>query len=158
MGMNSPAETTGQLPGGAAGAERSFFPPMWARDGRARRKVVALHLPAAPQLVPTASPGDGAAAPAQRGQRPSGPELLAEDAVLKRLLENAPDPQPSAVKPERDAVGLALGMVARLVVAGCGVAVVILLLLGIIPSPLQLASPAPSDTAPSPTSDVAPVA
>ena len=40
MGMNSPAETTGQLPGGAAEGERSFFPPMWARDGRARRKVV----------------------------------------------------------------------------------------------------------------------
>jgi hypothetical protein len=158
MGMNSPAETSGQLPREAADGEPSPFAPKRARDGRPQEKIVSLQLPAAPQLVPTASAGDGAAAPAQRGQRPSGPELLAEDAVFKRLLQNAPDPQPPAVKPERDAVGLALGMVARIVVAGCGVAAVILLLLGIIPSPLRPAPSATSDAAPSPTSDVTPVA
>src|ERR1043166_5124215 len=98
MGMNSPAETSGELPSDAADGE-PFFAPKWARDGRALRKVVALHLPAAPQLVP----GDGVAAPAQRGQRLSGPELLAEDAVLKKLLQKVPDAQPAAVKPERDA-------------------------------------------------------
>ena len=98
-----------------------------------------LHLPTAPQLVPGAAPSDDAAAPAARGPRPSGPELLAEDAVLKRLLQrHTPDPQPLNVKPVRDPVGLALGMVARLVVAGCGAAAVIMLLLGIIPSPLRL--------------------
>jgi hypothetical protein len=154
MGVNSPTETSGELPCDAADGEPSAFAPTWARDGRAQHKVVSLHLPAAPQLVPNASPGDGAAAAAPRGQRPSGPDLLAEDAVFKRLLQNAPDSQPSAVKPERDAVGLALGMVARLVVAGCGVAVVILLLLGIIPSPLRLAPSPASDGPPSATNDV----
>jgi hypothetical protein len=148
MGMNGSAETSGELPRVADGALLPFA-PKWARGWRAQRNVVVpLHLPAAPQLVPTASAADGAAAPAPRGARPSGPELLAEDAVLKRLLQNAPDPQSPAVKPERDPVGIALGMVARLVVAGCGVAVVILLLLGIIPSPLRLALPATSDVMP----------
>ena len=47
-----------------------------------------------------------------------------------------------------DPVGLALGMVARLVVAGCGAAVVIMLLLGVIPSPLRLASVTTADVAP----------
>src|SRR5690349_17154818 len=119
MGMNRPAETSGQL--ARAAAELSAFAPRWARDGRALRKVVPLQLPAAPQLVPNGAPADDAAAPAPRGQRPSGPELLAEDAVLKRLLQNAPEQQSDAVKPVRDPVGMALGMVARLVVAGCGV-------------------------------------
>ena len=108
-----------------------------------------LHLPAAPQLVPGAAPPDDAAAPAARGPRPSGPELLAEDAVLKRLLQrHTPDPQPLNVKPVRDPVGLALGMVARLVVAGCGAAAVVMLLLGIIPSPLRLGPAAESEVTP----------
>jgi hypothetical protein len=150
MGMNGQAETSGQATHVAAEGEASPFAPKWARDGRAQPKVVPLHLPAAPQIVPGAAPVDGESS-APRTPFPSGPELLAEDAVLKKLLQKqAPEPQASAVKPERDAVGLALGMVARLVVAGCGVAVVILLLLGIIPSPLRLA--------PVTTSDVTPVA
>src|SRR5262249_12945805 len=148
MGMNRPAEGSGQLPRAAAHGEASPVAPGWARDGRAQRKVVPLHLPTAPQIVPTASPSDGAASLAPRAQRPSGPELLAEDAVLKGLWQNASDSQPVAVKPVRDPVGLALGMVARLVVAGCGVAVVIMLLLGIIPSPLRLAPFATSDVTP----------
>ena len=146
MGMNRSAEASDEFARVAADGESSPFVPKWARDGRAHRKIVPLHLPAAPQLVPSAL--ESAAASAPRGQRPSGPELLAEDAVLKRLLQNASDPQPTAVKPVRDPVGIALGMVARLVVAGCGVAVVILLLLGIIPSPLRLAPAATSDVAP----------
>jgi hypothetical protein len=150
MGMNGPAETSGQLARAVAEGGLSAFAPRWARDGRTLRKVVPLHLPSAPQLVPNVAPADGAAAPAARGQRPSGPELLAEDAVLKRLLQNAPEQQPDAVKPVRDPVGMALGMVARLVVAGCGVAAIIMLVLGIIPSPLR--------PAPAATSDVTPVA
>jgi hypothetical protein len=159
MALNGPAETSGQPPRAAADGEPSPFAPKWVRDGGAQRKVVPLHLPAAPQLVPGASPVDGAATPASRGPRPTGPELLAEDAVLKKLLQKqAADPQPLAVKPERDPVGLALGMVARLVVAGCGAAVVIMLLLGIIPSPLRLAPVATTDVTPVATTDVAPVA
>jgi hypothetical protein len=148
MGMNRPAETSGQLARDAMDGEPSAFAPRWARDGRAQHKVVPLHLPAAPQLVPAVAPVEGTAAPAPRSQRPSGPELLAEDAVLKRLLQNAPDPQPAAVKPVRDPVGMALGMVARLVVAGCGIAAVTMLVLGIIPSPLRLAPAATTDAAP----------
>ncbi len=145
MGMNGSAETSGQPPRSVADGEPSPYAPKWVRDGLAQRKVVPLHLPAAPQLVP----GDGAAAP--RGPRPSGPELLAEDAVLKRLLQNAPDPRPPAVKPVRDPVGMALGMVARLVVAGCGAAAIVILLLGIIPSPLRVAPDAASDVTPAAT-------
>lgn len=147
MGMNGPAEASGEPSRVAADDEHSPFAPKWARDGFAQRKVVPLHLPAAPQLVPGESAVDGAGAAAPRGARPTGPELLAEDAVLKRLLQNAPDPQPPSVSPVPDAVGIALGMVARLVVAGCGVAAVIMLLLGIIPSPLRLGPFAPSDAA-----------
>lgn len=149
MGMNGPAENSGQSPRVAGNGAASPFAPKWARDGRAQRNIVPLHLPAAPQLVPGASPTDGAAATAPRSARLSGPELLAEDAVLKRLLQKqTAEPQPPAVKPERDPVGLALGMVARLVVAGCGVAVVIMLLLGIIPSPLPLGPVTTSEVAP----------
>jgi hypothetical protein len=149
MSVNGPAEFSGQPPHSAADGEPSPFAPKWARDPSAERKVVPLHLPAAPQLVPGAAPSDDAAPPAARGPRPSGPELLAEDAVLKRLLQrHTPDPQPLNVKPVRDPVGLALGMVARLVVAGCGAAAVIMLLLGIIPSPLRPGPAAESEATP----------
>jgi len=156
MTINGPADASGQRAHSAADGEWSAFAPPWVRDGGAQRKVVPLHLPAAPQLVgaapqlvPAATPVESDALPAPRGPRPSGPELLAEDAVLKRLLQrNAADPQSADVKPLRDPVGLALGMVARLVVAGCGAAAVVMLLLGIIPSPLRLAPAAERDVAP----------
>lgn len=155
MSVNGPAESSGPRPHSAADGEASPFAPKWAR---AQRKVVPLNLPAAPQLVPGAAPEDAAPPPA-RGPRPSGPELLAEDAVLKRLLQrHTPDPQPLNVKPVRDPVGLALGMVARLVVAGCGTAAVTMLLLGIIPSPLRLGPATESEATPvavSTTADMA---
>ena len=143
---NGPAQAATEPLRAAADGEASPFAPKWAREGSALRKVVALHLPAAPQLVPASAPAEDAAPPTARGPRLSGPELLAEDEVLKKLLEKqAAESQPLAVKPVRDPVGLALGMVARLTVAGCGVAVVVLLLLGIIPSPLRSG---PSEVAP----------
>ncbi len=149
MSVNGPAESSGQPLHSAADGEPSPFAPKRARDAHVQRKVVPLHLPAAPQLVPGATPTDDAAAPVARGPRPSGPELLAEDAVLKRLLQrHTPDPQPLDVKPVRDPVGSALGMVARLVVAGCAAAAVIMLLLGIIPSPLRMWPAAESEVTP----------
>jgi hypothetical protein len=150
MSVNGPAESSGQAPHCAANGEPSPFVPKRVRDAYVERKVVPLHLPAAPQLVPNSEPSEDAA-PAARGPRISGPELLAEDAVLKRLLQKqTPEPQPSSVKPESDAVGLALGMVARVVVAGCAAAAVIMLMLGIIPSPFR--------PGPAVVSEVAPVA
>jgi hypothetical protein len=149
MSVNGPAESSGQPLHSAADGEASPFAPNWAHAASAERKVVPLHLPATPQLVPGAAPLDDAPPPAARNPRPSGPELLAEDAVLKRLLQrHTPDPQPLNVKPVRDPVGLALGMVARLVVAGCGAAAVVMLLLGIIPSPLRLGPAAESEVTP----------
>ena len=149
MSVNGPAESSDQAPHSAADGEPSPFAPKRVRDAYVERKVVPLHLPAAPQLVPNAAPSDDDAAPAARGPRVSGPELLAEDAVLKRLLQKqAPEPQPSSVKPESDAVGLALGMVARVVVAGCAAAAIILLMLGIIPSPLRPGPAAQSEVTP----------
>jgi hypothetical protein len=162
MSVNGSAESSAQPTYCAADGEPSSLAPTRARDAGVERKVVSLHLPAAPQLVPSAAPSDDAAAPVARHPRPSGPELLAEDAVLKRLLQKqASDPQPLSVKPERDPVGLALGMVARVVVAGCGAAAVVMLLLGIIPSPLRLGPVAESEVAPSATvamrGDAAPI-
>jgi hypothetical protein len=148
---NGPAETSGHSPRTTAGGEPSPYAPKWVRDGRAsQRKVVPLHLPAAPQLVPGASPVEAAAAAqAPRIPHPSGPELLAEDAVLKKLLQrHSPDPHPAKVQPVRDPVGLALGMVARLIVAGCAAAAMVMLLLGVIPLPFRLGALMGSDVAP----------
>jgi hypothetical protein len=126
-----------------AGHESSPYAPKSRRDGQVR-KVVPLHLPSAPQLVPVDS---GAPVAAAKGRRPTGPELLAEDVVLKRLLQrHSPDPQPLAVPPTRDPVGFALGMVARLMVAGCAAAGVILIVLGVIPLPHKLLSAATDET------------
>jgi hypothetical protein len=140
---NEPAETSSQPPDGA---DASACAPKWARDSHAvPRRVVPLRLPAAPQLVPAAAPVPAPARAAAR--RPTGPELLAEDEVLKRLLQrHSPDPQPIAVKPARDAVGFALGMIARLIVAGCAAAVAALLLFGVVPLPFRLGTSVASET------------
>jgi len=148
-----PAATSNEQPD--AGSERSAYAPKRARDaygtsqGPARgspvgssqgpftgavRKIVPLRKTTAPQLAPYDAP----ATVYPPGRRPTGPELLAEDEVLKRLLQrHAPDPQPLVARPTRDPVGSALGMVARLIVAGCAAAVVALLLLGVIPLPVR---------------------
>jgi hypothetical protein len=132
-----------------AGGEPSAYAPRWARDVHrtahggaygaapgAAHKVVSLRTAAAPQLAPHDAP----AAVYPPGRRPTGPELLAEDEVLKRLLQrHTPDPQPLVARPTRDPVGSALGMVARLIVAGCAAAVVVLLLVGVIPLPVRFA-------------------
>jgi hypothetical protein len=127
--------------------EPSSFAPRWTADGAARpRKVVPLRIPSAPQLV--AGTPDPAAKPApvapatSAASRISGPELLAQDVVLKRLLDSAPpDPQPPVVQPVRDPVGLALGMVARLIVAGSAAAGVAMLLFGVVPLPFRIGTP-----------------
>jgi hypothetical protein len=106
--------------------------------------VVPLRAAPAPQRAPVDPPAT--AYPA--GRRPTGPELLAEDEVLKRLLQrHAPDPQPLVARPTRDPVVFALGMVARLIVAGCAAAIAALLLLGIIPLPIRLGSAVMNETA-----------
>jgi hypothetical protein len=158
---NGPVQTSGQPARSAPGGETSPFAPKWVRDGRAQRDVVPLHASATPQLVPASAVDSPATPAAPRGPRPSGPELLAEDAVFKRLLQrHAPEPQPLAVKPEGDPLGHALGMVARLMVAGCAAAAVIVLSVGIIPLPFRFGpfmatEVTPADTSP-PTSETTP--
>lgn len=129
-------------------AEPMSFAPQWAHARP--RKVVPLRIPSAPQLVPAP---DAAHAPstsatptpvtsASAAPRLSGPELLAQDEVLKRLLDSAPpDPQPPVVQPVRDPVGLALGMVARLMVAASAAAGVAMLLFGVVPLPFRVGPP-----------------
>jgi len=139
----------GAAPGGSDGASPGA-------SQRPVRKVVPLRMPVVPQLAPLDAPAPAPAQPASR--RPTGPELLAEDEVLKRLLQrDAGDPQPLVARPTRDPVGFALGMVARLIVAGCAAAVAGLLLLGIIPLPFRLAPPVSNETAPANTTVVAAV-
>ncbi len=99
------------------------------------RRAVALRPPLAPIL------GHSATLPlAGPGSRMLVPELLAEDALLDPLLTTA-HPQSLSVQPLRDPVGLALGVVARLIVAGCAAATVAMLLVGTMPAPFR---PAPA--------------
>ena len=148
---NGPAETAHRAPSAEGGGPAAYAPKRLRNEERTPRKVVPLRLPAAPQLVPSDAPAP-AAAPVRR---PTGPELLAEDEVLKRLLaRHAPDPAPLAVKPTRDPLGLALGMVARLIVFGCAVAVVALVVTGVIPLPARVAELNASE----PAAPAAPVA
>jgi hypothetical protein len=148
---NGPAETAHRAPRAEGGGPAAYAPKRLRNEEWTPRKVVPLRLPAAPQLVPADAPAP-AAAPVRR---PTGPELLAEDEVLKRLLaRHSPDPAPLAVKPTRDPVGLALGMVARLIVFGCAVAVVALVVTGVIPLPARVAESNASE----PAAPAAPVA
>jgi hypothetical protein len=136
--------------------EPSPYAPKWVREGHANPgKVVALRLTAAPQLSP--APGEPPAA-----SFPRNLDLPDDDAVLRRLMQrHSPDPQPAAVQAAGDPVGLALGMVARLMVAGCAAAAVAMLLIGVIPFPVSLGTVVPGETAtpaptkPSPSTDAA---
>src|SRR6185312_15459111 len=113
---------------------RDDFLPATLTFTGAVRKIVPLRKTTAPQLAPHDAP----ATVYPPGRRPTGPELLAEDEVLKRLLQrHPPDPQPLVARPTRDPVGSALGMVARLIVAGSAAGAVALLLIGVIPLPVR---------------------
>jgi len=120
-----PAETAAPARSAHDGTP-SPFAPKWARTGSARpRKIIPLRPPAVPQLAAAPSPAGGPAG------RVSGPDLLAQDAVFRQLLSAAPDPL--AAQPVRDPVGLALGVIARLIVAACAAAAVTMLLVGALP-------------------------
>lgn len=148
---NRPAGYPAESPRSDHDAELMPFAPQWAHARP--RKVVPLRIPSAPQLVPATPAPDAASAPAtsatpapvtstSAAPRLSGPELLARDEVLKRLLDSAPpDPQPLGVQPVRDPVGLALGMVARLMVAASAAAGVAMLLFGVVPLPFRVGPP-----------------
>jgi hypothetical protein len=122
--------------------EPSPYAPKWVREGHANPgKVVALRLTAAPQLSP--APGEPPAA-----SFPRNLDLPDDDAVLRRLMQrHSPDPQPAAVQAAGDPVGLALGMVARLMVAGCAAAAIAMLLIGVIPFPVSLGTVVPGEIA-----------
>jgi hypothetical protein len=143
---NVPAEARGDpwLP--APEDEPSLYAPKWVRESHGHPgKVVTLRLPAAPQI--TSVPGAPPAASSPRNL-----DLPDDDAVLRRLMQrHAPDPEPAAVQAAGDPVGLALGMVTRLIVAGCAAAAVAMLLIGAIPLPFGLGTAAVSEvTAPAP--------
>ena len=122
--------------------EPSPYAPKWVREGHAHPgKVVTLRLATAPHL--TLAPGTPPAASSPRNL-----DLPDDDVVLRRLMQrHSPDPQPAAVQAARDPVGLALGMVARLMVAGCAAAAVAMLLIGVIPFPVSLGTVVPSEIA-----------
>ncbi|HUI96356.1 MAG TPA: hypothetical protein VLX44_11425 [Xanthobacteraceae bacterium] len=123
------AETPAQPARSAHDGTPSRLVPKWARAGGARpRKIIPLRLSAAPQVAA----GPSSALPAAAA-RVSGPDLLAQDAVFRQLLSAKSDPV--AVQPVRDPVGLALGVVARLMVAACAAAALTMLLVGALPLP-----------------------
>jgi hypothetical protein len=126
----------------ASESEPSPYAPKWVREGHANPgKVVTLRSSAAPQL----SPVPGALPPASF---PRNLDLPDDDAVLRRLMQrHSPDPQPAAVQAAGDPVGVALGMVARLIVAGCAAAAVAMLLIGVIPFPVSLGTAVPGEIA-----------
>src|SRR5262249_8282944 len=115
--------------------------PNGARAGSARpRKIIPLRQSPAPPIVPTqGAPG---------GSRLSGPDLLAQDAAFRQLLSARSDPLTG--QPRRDPVGLALGVVARLMVGACAAAGVAMLLLGALPLPSRMTAPTKSEFAPQP--------
>jgi hypothetical protein len=102
--------------------------PKWVPAARPR-KVIPLRLSAAPQTAAGPTP----ALPGGPTARLSGPDLLAQDAVFRQLLSAKSDP--ATAQPMRDPVGLALGVVARLMVAACAAAAVTMLLVGALPLP-----------------------
>jgi hypothetical protein len=106
--------------------------PTWLRDGARARRVMPLRTP--PQPASSALPAGPASG------RSHGADMAAhEGAAVKRLLQrSAPDATPPAVVPTRDPVALALGMVARLIVAGSAAAAVAMLLFGVVPLPFRL--------------------
>jgi len=110
--------------------EVTQYAPKWAREPRSRRRNLAPDRPPETVPVPEAAPGDSALDAA----RPRNLDAVERDATLTRLLQS-PSLDPAAIPeaPARDSVGLALGMIARLVVAGCAAAGVGLLLVGGIP-------------------------
>jgi hypothetical protein len=140
---NGQAERSGHPPRSPRESEPSPYAPKWVREGRMPpRKVVPLRLPAAPQLMP----GPVAVSAAPTAPRPPY-NLDPDEAALKRLMQrHSPDPQPLTVPPMQDPVGLALGVVARLIVAGCAAAAVAMLLIGAIPFPFKLGNAAMSET------------
>lgn len=148
---NEQAETPTQLRS-AQDAEPASFAPKRARDSGVRRRMFPLRLPFAPQILP-AHP---AAPPASMliGMRAAGPDLLGDDVVLKRVLTPGPIPQPAPLPPLRDPVGLALGVVARLMVAGCAAAAVAMLLIGTLPRSIKVAAPAIDPNVAPPTETV----
>jgi hypothetical protein len=140
---NGQADGSGHPSRSAQDAEPSPYAPKWVREGRMPpRKVVPLRMPAAPQLMP---------APVAVPAAPTAPRptynLDPDEAARKRMMQrHSPDPQPLTVPPTQDPVGLALGVVARLIVAGCAAAAVAMLLIGVIPFPFKLGSAAMRET------------
>ena len=135
---NGLAESLGDSWLPAAEGEPSPYAPKWVREGRANPgKVVPLRVPAAPQLVARARPRTPHP---PRIRLRADPSLLADDAVLKTAAAAPLARSPAARRPGRRAIrsALALGMVARLMVAGCAAAAVAMLLLGVIPLPFRL--------------------
>ncbi len=138
-----PAEHAGDPWRAALDDEPSPYAPKWFREAHAHLgKVVTLRMPHPPQL--TAPPGAPPAA-----SFPRNLDLPDDDAALRRLMQrHPPDLQPAGVQAAADPVGLALGMVARLIVAGCAAAAVAMLLIGAIPLPFGFGTPTMSDTTP----------
>jgi len=136
--VSRPAESFGQ-PSDLQPDEVSQYAPRWARDERARsRNVVPIRLPEAPQLgdrLPDRS-------------HPRNLDAFEGDATLRKLLQSPSlDPDMVPEPPTRDSIGLALGMIARLMVAGCAAAAVALLLVGAIPLPFKGTAPTSETTA-----------
>ena len=122
-----PAETAAQPARSAH--DGAPLAPKWARaDGARPRKIIPLRLSAAQTAAEASS-----ALPGGPAARPSGPDLLAQDTVFRQLL--SAKSAPVAAQPLSDPVGLALGVVARLMVAACAAAAVTMLLVGALPLP-----------------------
>lgn len=141
-----PAEDPAQPPRPTTDAEQ-VSAPKWARSGTVRpRKVIPLRPPPEPQMTPSSARLGASAA------RVSGPDLLAQDAAFRQFLSATSDPMP--VQPLQDPVGLALGMVARLIVAACAAAAVAMLLIGVFPLPGRVGAPAKNEPAALPAAAV----
>jgi hypothetical protein len=124
-----PGESHRVPPGSASDDELVTYAPRWIRNGMPRpRKVVPIRIP-----DPT-FPSSAAVA------RPR-PLMSFEGEPGRPMQRQLLDPQADVAAPSEDRLGLALGMIARLIVAGCAAAAVALMLIGAIPMPFKAAAP-----------------
>lgn len=138
MGLsNGPADTPVQAQSsshdGETAPQAPKPAPKWLREGARPRRMVPLRSSSSPQSASSTLPVPYGTPPRAIVDMPAD-----EGVAVKRLLQRSPEPKLPPVQAVPDPVGLALGVIARLIFAGSAAAAIAMLLFGIVPLPFQL--------------------
>src|SRR5499427_2786652 len=138
MGLsNGPADTPVQAQSsshdGETAPQAPKPAPKWLREGARPRRMVPLRSSSSPQSASSTLPVPYGTPPRAIVDMPAD-----EGVAVKRLLQRSPEPKLAPVQAVPDPVGLALGVIARLIFAGSAAAAIAMLLFGIVPLPFQL--------------------